>query len=291
MQKGVALQQLMMNATRIVGPLVAGALIATAAGTSGTYFVMAGLFGAVVLTLMLMEPTPPRPRETHTSITADLVEGFRYIWHTPDVRLLAFVFVGVVLSAFTYMTLLPGYLVNSLDVPSTRLGFIFTTTAIGGIVVNLVMAARPVRNGVPVMLAFGAALSVSLGLLAIAPTFTAALIVAALLGASSSGFQMLNNVNLMERTDSAYLGRVMAVTMMAFGVNSIASYPVGLTADAIGERAMLGGLACGCMLVVAAGVVTLRSSSGRLLRGTSAAAVASRAAVPQPAAARREQRS
>ena len=263
MQKGVALQQLMMNATRIIGPLAAGALIATAAGTSGAYFVMAALFGAVVLTLMMMDPTPPRPREVHTSIRTDLMEGFRYIWHTPDVRLLALVFVGVVLSAFTYMTLMPGYLVNTLGRDSGELGFLFTTTAIGGIAVNLLIASRPVKNGVPVMLAFGAALSVSLALLALAPGFIAALMVAALIGASSSGFQMLNNVNLMERTESAYLGRVMAVTMMAFGVNSIASYPVGLIADAAGERATLGGLSVACFTVVTIGVLSLRSPAGR----------------------------
>jgi predicted MFS family arabinose efflux permease len=109
-----------------------------------------------------------------------------------------------------------------------------------------------------VMLGFGAVLAVSLALLAIAPNFAVALAVGALLGASSSGFQMLNNVNLMERTDPAYFGRVMSVTMMAFGFNSIVSYPIGEIADRIGERATLGGLACACMAVVIAGVVAMR---------------------------------
>lgn len=285
MQKGVALQQLMMNATRIVGPLAAGGLIATAAGTSGTYFVMAALFGGVVFTLMLMDPTPPRERTVQTSIRSDLVEGFRYIWQTPDVRLLAIVFVGVVLSAFTYMTLMPGYLVNALGHDLNQLGFLFTATALGGIAVNLVMAARPVKNGVPAMLGFGAALSVSLALLAAAPGFIAALAVSALVGASSSGFQMLNNVNLMERTESAYLGRVMAVTMMAFGVNSIASYPVGLVADAVGERATLAGLACACMAVVSVGVLAMRADANRAARPQPAALAAR--SVPAPASRER----
>ena len=176
MAKGVALQQLMMNATRIIGPLTAGALIATdPIGTQGTYYVMAALFGAVVFTLMLMEPTPPRPRTVKTSVRADLMAGFRYIWQTPEVRLLAFVFVGVVLSAFTYQTIMPGYLVNTLDHPAEHLGFLFTATALGGIVVNVWLAARPTRNSTGLMLSFGAALSVSLALLAIAPGFIAAL--------------------------------------------------------------------------------------------------------------------
>jgi predicted MFS family arabinose efflux permease len=257
--RGVALQQLMMNTTRIVGPLLAGALIAAEPiGTAGTYAVMATLFAGVVIVLALMAPTPPRPRTTHTSVRADLAAGFAYVWRTPDVRLLALVFVGVVLSGFSYQTLMPGYLENTLGRPASQLGLLFGATAAGGIVVTLALAARRVGDPARVMLGFGGALAASLAMLAIAPGFAAALAVSVLLGASSSGFQMLNNVNLMERTDPVYLGRVMAVTMMAFGVNSIVAYPIGAVADRVGERAMLAALAGACLLVVVAGTLAMR---------------------------------
>lgn len=258
--RGVALQQLMMNTTRIVGPLLSGALIAMkAVGTAGTYFVMAAIFAGVVITLALMAPTPPRPRDGYTSVRADVTAGFSYIWQTPDVRLLAFVFVGIVLSGFSYQTMMPGYLENALGHPASHLGLLYGATAGGGIIVTLALAARRVGNPGVLMLFFGGGLAISLGLLAFAPTFEAALLVGALVGASSSGFQMLNNVNLMERTNPLYFGRVMAVTMMAFGVNSIVSYPVGIIADAAGERTTLAGLSVVCMIVVAGGAVAMRS--------------------------------
>jgi MFS family permease len=261
---GIALQQLMMNTTRIVGPLLAGALIAAEPiGTAGTYFTMAGLFGGVVVFLALMDPTPPRPRANPTSVRSDLTEGFRYIWHAPDVRLLAFVFVGIVLSGFSYQTIMPGYIENTLDRPASHLGLLFGAAAIGGIIVTLALASRRVRNPAVVMLAFGATLAISLALLAIAPGFELALIIAVLVGAASSGFQMLNNVNLMERTDRAYFGRVMAVTMMAFGANSIVAYPIGLIADQIGERVTLIALASVCLLVVSAGAIAMRAAPKR----------------------------
>lgn len=273
--RGVALQQLMMNATRIVGPLLAGALIAARSiGTAGTYAAMAALFAAVVVVLALMAPTPPRPRATATSVRTDLAEGFVYLWRTPDLRLLALVFVAVVLSGFSYQTIMPGYIENTLDRPASHLGLLFGATAGGGIVVTLALAARRVRNATAVMLGFGGALAASLALLAVAPSFQVALVVGVLLGASSSGFQMLNNVNLMERTAPLYFGRVMAVTMMAFGVNSIVAYPIGAIADVIGERATLAGLAGVCLAAVLAGVVALRA----LPRRTPAA--------PEPHAAR-----
>lgn len=258
--KGVALQQLSMNTTRIVGPLIAGVLVGWALfGTAGTYAVMALIFGGVVVTLLQMEASPPRPRANPTSVRADLSEGFSYIWNDKDVRLLACVFCGVVLAGFSYQTIMPGYLENTLGRPSSQLGVIYGATAIGGIVVTLVLASRRLENAPAVMLFFGACMAASLALLAIAPGFWAALGAASLVGASSSGFQMLNNVNLMERADPKYFGRVMSVTMMAFGFNSIISYPVGIIADHSGERATLGGLAVATMMVVLIGMLALRS--------------------------------
>ncbi len=82
---------------------------------------------------------------------------------------------------------------------------------------------------------------------------------------------MLNNVSLMQRTDPAYFGRVMAVTMMAFGVNSIVPTRSGRPhRDAIGERATLGGLAVACGCVVLLGMAALRreGQSSRAAAGT-----------------------
>jgi predicted MFS family arabinose efflux permease len=175
--------------------------------------------------------------------------------------LLACVFVGVVLSGFSYQTLMPGYLENVLGHPASQLGLLFGATAGGGILVTLVLAliGPRMRNPGVVMLGFGAALAGALALLAVAPSFAVALGVGALVGASSSGFQMLNNINLMARTNPVYFGRVMAVTMMAFGVNAIVAYPVGVVADAVGERTTLAGLAGTCLAVVLGGLLALRS--------------------------------
>ncbi len=253
---GVALQQLMMNATRIVGPLLAGALLAANfIGTGGVYVAMAATFAMVVAVLAFMQPTPPARKAVQTSILGDLREGIRYVWSTPDVRLLTLVFGGVVLSAFSYQTLMPGFLENELDHPASDLGLIFGTTAVGGIVTTLYISMHQPKRPVMIMIGFGGALSASLMLLALAPNFVAALAVASLVGASSSGFQMLNNVNLMQVASPQFFGRVMAVTMMAFGLNAIVGYPVGLLADAVGEREAMATIACLSLTVVIAGLI------------------------------------
>ena len=253
---GVALQQLMMNATRIVGPLLAGALLAVSfIGTGGVYVAMAATFALVVSVLALMQPTPPVPKPVPTSIVGDLREGLRYIASNPEVRLLTLVFGGVVLSGFSYQTVMPGFLENELHHPASQLGLLYGTTAVGGIITTLFIATHQPAKPERLMLAFGGALSVSLLLLSVAPSFAVALVVASLVGASSSGFQMLNNVTLMKRTSPQFFGRVMAVTMMAFGLNAIVAYPVGAIADQVGERPTLAGIAAISMVVVVFGVL------------------------------------
>ena len=251
---GVALQQLMMNATRIVGPLLAGALLgASFIGTGGVYVAMAVTFALVVAVLALMQPTPPIPKAVATSIFGDLREGLWYIASNSEVRLLTLVFGGVVLSAFSYQTVMPGFLENELGHPARQLGLIYSTMAVGGIVTTLFISMRQPKQPARIMLGFGAALSGSLILLAMAPTFVVALAVASLVGASSSGFQMLNNISLMQKTSPRFFGRVMAVTMMAFGLQNIFSYPVGAIADQVGERETLVGIACVSLVVVILG--------------------------------------
>jgi MFS family permease len=266
MAKGVALQQFALNATRIVGPLAAGVLIAfEPVGTAGTYLAMAAIFAAVILVLGMMHPTPPRARSVESSIRADLVAGLEYVWASPDVRLLILVFMGVVLLGFPYQTILPGFLEHELGHPASHLGIVYGTTAIGGIATTLALASRrpSFANGPRLMLLFGAGFGISLLLLALSPSFASALAVAAVIGAMSSGFQMLNNVNLMERSEREYLGRVMAFTLIAFGLNSVFSYPVGALADALGERLTIAGLGVGCLAVIACGALGLRARQPR----------------------------
>lgn len=105
----------------------------------------------------------------------------------------------------------------------------------------------------------GAATGVSVILMALAPNFALALVGAGLVGAASSGFQMCNQVNLMQRTDPAYFGRVMSLTMTAFGLQMAIGFPAGALADAAGERGTMVALAVACIVIVAIGWVASRS--------------------------------
>ena len=279
LSNGIALQQLAMNATRIGGPFAAGGLISlSAVGIGGAYMVMASFFVVALVLLVFMEPTQSRLNRGDTSVFGDLKVGLRYVWQTPDVRLLMLMFAGVVLTAFSYQQLMPGFLENELGQPASRVSVMFGASAVGGILVTLVLAGgNSPGRAAKLMFVCGAALAGSVVLLAFAPTFPLALGASLLVGASSSGFQMCNQMTMMERTEPAYFGRVMSLTMTAFGLQMIMGFPAGAIADAVGERATMAGLAVACLVVVAAGYSSTRTPHAR------AAAVA-RASSPSPRA-------
>ena len=260
LSNGIALQQLSMNATRIVGPLAAGALIAVAViGTGGTYMAMSVFFAVSVALLLFMQPTKPRDDQSSTSLLGDLKEGLRYISGNGEVRLLMLLFAGVVLSGFSYQQLMPGFLENELGQPTNRVGLMFGATAIGGIGLSFFFVRRDIGDdSLTVMLISGALLSGSLVLLAVAPTFLTALGAAVLVGGASSGFQMSNQIRLMQYAEPAFLGRVVSLTMTAFGLQMIVAFPVGAFADAAGERMAMWALAALCLAVVSLGTIAAR---------------------------------
>ncbi len=243
----VALQQLGMTATRILGPFIAAALIALT-GTGGTYLFMGALFAAVVATLAQLPGTQSRPRGTGPSILGDLKLGLTHVKDRPRLLLLSLSFIGVVIGGFSYMVILPGFLENELGRSPNDMGLFLGVSAISGLVVTLAVAGiSGSRHAWRVMQVGGLLLGVALMLTAVSGNLVQALGAMLLVGAGTSAFQLLNNALVMQESDPAYFGRVMSLTMLAWGLNGVVGWPFGLLADAAGERVTLmvmGGIVC-----------------------------------------------
>jgi len=266
MVRGIALQQVTMNATRIFGPFLAGLLVTVAfIGAGGTYLIMAALAGFVVFSFTWMPNTKSDVRREE-SVMTDLKVGLTHVWERPRLRLLLASFAGVVLMGYAYQVILPGYLENALNRDAnSNLGLVFGVTALGGLAVSILMVSKAgTANARWYMFGFGALMGGGLMLAAIAPTFLAALGAMVIVGAASSGFQLLNNAIIMQETDPQYFGRVISLTMLAFGFNGIAAYPYGALADAIGERETMFIMGVGSLAVVAVGALMLLSLTRKL---------------------------
>ncbi len=263
---GIALTQVAMTGTRIIGPLLAGLLIAwPLVDTGGTYVAMGIIFVLVVATLWRLPNTAARQVEgARPGMFSSLRDGVRHVAGRPRLGLLAVSFILVVMTGYSYQVILPGYLENELGHPAKDLGILVSATAVTGLIVTVAIAgAASSRFAWPLMMGGAATLGVSLLVLAVAPTFEVAILAMLLTGAGTGAFQMLNNALVMQESAPEYYGRVMSLTMMAWGVNGLAGLPFGLLADAAGERTTILVMAAGVLVVTAATVIAYGGIKGR----------------------------
>ena len=239
---GVALTQVAMAATRVIGPAIAAILLAFAfVGAGGTYLVMGAFLAIVVATLAQLPSTRSKPSEERKSIFADLKEGLDHIVGRPKLRLLVLSFIGITVTAFSYQVVFPGLLENELAIEAEKgIGPLYIISAVAGLLATVALAgAASGAHAWRVMLVCGISLGISTTSTAFVPNYLTLALVMIPVGAGMSAFQMLNNALVMRESEPAFYGRVMSLTMLAWGLNSLAGLPFGLLADWAGEREAL----------------------------------------------------
>ena len=262
----MALSNVANTMSRVTGPVVAGVLLDwKAAGPAAAYGVMSLLYALSSLSLLLLPKSRVRPLAAEKHVVHDLVDGLRYAWHAPRLRLLLVFFVGVMLIGFPHVTLIPGLLENQLGRPSQDVTRFALAAAVGALATS-VTVSRFADSPLAVRIYGGMAIGfgLALGALAVVPTFGAGIAAMVFLGATSGGFHALNGAVVARETEPVYMGRVMSLTFLAFAAFSLSALPLGLLADAFGERRVLLGM--GAAVIGVATFMNLRlarTPSGR----------------------------
>jgi MFS family permease len=256
----MALAQIANNASRVFGPAVAGVLLAwDAVGAAGAYLVMAALYGVSAASLALLPASKPRPPRGGR-VLADVVDGLRDVQSQPVLRILVLQFFAVVMAGFPYVAVMPGLVEHELGRPAEAISLLMGTSALGGLLMSLGVARYADGPRARVLTtALGIGFALTLAGLALVPSYAAAAAASFALGAASGGFQTLASTVVIHATESNYIGRVMALTMMAFAGFGVMGLPIGWLADAVGVRGALVAMA-----VAVAGVVAV--SLARLAR-------------------------
>ena len=236
---------------RVVGPAAAGVLIGVAFfGLAGVFFA-AGALGALSVVLLIGLPAGARPDPSGRSALGDIVDGLRFVRSRPDLMHLLGVSYGVVLVGFPHMAFLPVVAERVHDSGSTGFGLLNAAAAVGAVIGSLALANLERRRLRPFQVRSALAFGVSLAVFAVMPNFYAALSVMAVVGATSSVFQALNNSLLLTSTPIEYHGRVQSLLMLSFSGFAIAALPIGVIADAVGIRATLVGMGVLVLVVMA----------------------------------------
>lgn len=267
----VALNQVALNASRVVGPLLGGAMIAISwSGTAGAYFGMAALYALAILSLLWLPATTGRASAGRT-VFGDIADGIRYAASHPQLRVLLPFFALVMMVGFPYVTVLPGYVENQLGYHAGVISLLAGTSAAGGLTAALVVAGfADSPRALTIYAIAGALFGAGLLATAAAPSLWSALVTMFAVGVGTGGFQTLNGAVILKLTDVAYYGRVMSLTMLAFAGFGLMALPIGVVADLAGERAILaimGATVVGIVAVLSA-VMAKVDAAARLARAS-----------------------
>lgn len=235
----VALNSTSFNAAQMIGPAIAGLLIAKVG--IGWAFLLNGLsFGAVLLSLSLFRLSDLRPSARAHRTTSGFREGFRYVWRRPDLRAILLMLFLIGTFGFNFPIFISTMAVSVFHVDARGFGLLSSIMAVGTLGGALFAATQNMpKLG---LLTVGAAVfGVGCTLAAVAPGywwFAAALIV---IGVAALTFTNGTNSIMQLTTEPAMRGRVMALRIaIALGGTPIGAPIEGWVANHFGPRWALG---------------------------------------------------
>ena len=252
---GIALNSLMFNSARVVGPAVGGLLLA-AVGPAWCFTINGFSFLAVILGLAAMRLEPHRSARLAESTWKQLVDGIRYVAGERELGGLLLLSLFFSIFGVSYATLLPAFVERVLKEGAAVYGWVTTATGVGAVVGALLIASRRGSHWRGAWL-YAASLGfpVVLAVFGLASYLPASLVLAFGLGLGfMTEFTMINTL-LQTRVADALRGRVMALyTLTFFGFAPFGNLAIGALSSWIGLSRAIGLFAL-VSLVLALGVL------------------------------------
>lgn len=247
LMNAIALNSSMFNGARIVGPAVAGILVA-AVGEGWCFLANAASYLAVIAGLLLMDVRRYEPPARTASALEHIIEGFQYVRQTAPIRALLLLLGLVSLVGMPYAVLMPIFADRILHVGARGLGLLMGATGVGALLGALTLAAKQGLKGLGKWVAicsvgFGA----SLILFAFARSLWLALVLLLPVGFTIMVQMASSNTLIQSMVPDHLRGRVMAVySMMFMGMAPFGSFFAGALADRLGApiTVAIGGVAC-----------------------------------------------
>ncbi len=255
-----ALNSTIHNAGRLVGPAIAGVLIATTS-VGAAFAINAVSFVAVLVGLLRMKPTALRRAPTTGSGGGQAREGLRYVLHDPDLRSVLLL-VGVVgLFGQNFRVVLPLVAQSTFSGGAEVYGYLTAALGLGAVVGALFSASRETATSWGLLLACAAFGVVNL-LAAAAPTLTAAYVAVAAVGFVNIVFNTLGRTVLQLGSDPGMHGRVLALHGLVFlGTTPFGGPLLGWICERSGARA--GFVVAGATALIAAAALLPRVRARR----------------------------
>ncbi|MFP6816920.1 MAG: MFS transporter [Pseudomonadales bacterium] len=237
----MALNTTSWNLSRILGPALAGFLIAwVAAGDTASsygvgivYFVIAVLYFISIITiLMVRKPGLVKQVADQKSPLDDMADAFRYVWDNPPVFGLILLSIVPFLFGMPINTLLPAFNEDILGGGAEDLGLLMSAMGLGAIVGSLLLAsANDFKNRAAWLIATCAGWGVFTSAFGFSQTMVLSASMIAVIGFLSSWNMSLNRGLLQLQVDDHMRGKIMSVDMMSHGLMPIGVIPISIIAE------------------------------------------------------------
>ncbi len=253
LSNAVGLNSTSFNAARMIGPAVAGVLIA-AIGSGGVFLVNAASFVAVLLSLGRLRIDELHRKERSVRKRGSFVEGFKYVWTRPDLKAALLMLFLIGTFGLNFPIFISTMSVKVFHTGARQFGLLSSMMAVGT-VIGALLAARRAKPHMVLLIASAALFGAGCTLAAVMPDyamFGAALVV---IGLASQTFTTSTNSLVQISTEPSMRGRVVAILLaIALGGTPLGAPIVGWMADRFGPRWALGVGAAAGVLAACAGV-------------------------------------
>jgi MFS family permease len=253
LMNAIALGSSAFNLARVIGPALAGVLIATL-GLSACFFANAASYLAVIASLVRMQ-VPNAGAPAATPLWTAFREGFGHVFGSRWPRALVIIVTTFSIFGFSFMPLMPVFARDALGLDATGYGVMVSAIGVGALAAAFFMAAfggrvRQSRLVLGSSILFGTVLTAG----SLAPNFWSAVVLFTVCGGVMALSGIAANTMLQTEAPDELRGRVMGFySFMVLGLAPFGSLQAGWVAEHFGVRVAfsVGGLAC---LAVAVGV-------------------------------------
>lgn len=255
----VALNSTSFNAARMIGPAIAGGVIA-AVGSGYVFLLNALSFTAVLSSLALLR-LEPSLRHRASASGSGFADGFYYVLGRPDLKVTLSMLFLVGTFGLNFPIFISTMSVSVFHVGAGRFGLLTSMMAAGS-VTGALLAARRARPSILLLLTAAAIFGVTCAAAAVAPGYLAFGLILFTVGLAAQTFTTSTNSLTQMSTEPQMRGRVIAILLaIALGGTPIGAPIAGWVADHFGPRwALAVGAASG---LLAAAIATLYLIEGK----------------------------
>jgi MFS family permease len=239
LSNAVGLNSTSFNAARMIGPAIAGLLIA-AVGSGWVFLINAGSFAAVLCSLSLLRVDQLHRSDRAARTRGSLTEGFKYVWKRPDLKAMLLMLFLIGTFGLNFPIFISTMSVTVFHAGAGEYGLLTSTMAAGS-VTGALLAARREKPHIAILLAGAAIFGFGCALSAIMPNYWLFGLALVIIGVAAQTFTTTVNSTVQLSTEPGMRGRVVAILLaIALGGTPIGAPIVGWVADAFGPRWALG---------------------------------------------------